>query len=146
MGFFSTNNHYHTKTVNVPYEKSVTVNEYKASTDKSIKLLNEMQEKAKENIIHTIKIEENYLKAVAIYYRDLLIIDRMEFYLKFELNGLEFCIKDHIDKREWRKAVLTGYTGLGNEYIFRVLHKKFSEMIAEELMKQSPDFLSSIKP
>jgi len=144
MGLFSTTHHHTTKTVGIPYEKTVTVNEHRAATDESIRMLNEMQEKAKDNIIHTIKIEENYLKAIAVYYHDPLIIDRLEFYLKFKLNGKEYCINDHINKMDWRKEALTGYTGLGHEYIFKVLHKKFSEMIAEELMSQSPEFLSSI--
>ena len=51
MGLFSTT-HHHTKTVNVPYEKSVTINEYKAPTDKSVELLNEFEKKAHENIIY----------------------------------------------------------------------------------------------
>lgn len=144
MGLFSTTHHHHTKTVSVPYEKNVTVHEHKAPTDKSVELLNEMQEKAQRNIIATIKIEENFLKAVVIYYRDEMVMDRMTYHIRFELNGKEYMIEDHIDNFEWRQEMSKSYMGLGNEVIFRALHKKFSEMVANELMKQSPDFLRSL--
>ncbi len=144
MGLFSTTHHHHTKTVSVPYEKNVTVNEHKAPTDKSVELLNEMQEKAQRNVIATIKIEENFLKAVAIYYRDEMIMDRMTYHIRFELNGKEYTIEDYIDKFEWRQEMSKSYMGLGHETIFRALHKKFSEMVANELMKQSPEFLRSV--
>ena len=144
MGLFSTTHHHHTKTVSVPYEKNVTVHEHKAPTDKSVELLNEMQEKAQRNIITTIKIEENFLKAVVIYYRDEMVMDRMTYHIRFELNGKEYMIEDHIDNFEWRQEMSKSYMGLGNEVIFRALHKKFSEMVANELMKQSPDFLRSL--
>ena len=144
MGLFSTTHHHHTKTVSVPYEKNVTVHEHKAPTDKSVELLNEMQEKAQRNIIATIKIEENFLKAVVIYYRDEMVMDRMTYHIRFELNGKEYMIEDHIDNFEWRQEMSKSYMGLGNEVIFRALHKKFSEMVANELMKQSPGFLRSL--
>ena len=144
MGLFSTTHHHHTKIVSVPYEKNVTVHEHKAPTDKSVELLNEMQEKAQRNIIATIKIEENFLKAVAIYYRDETVMDRMTYHIRFELNGKEYMIEDHIDNFEWRQEMSKSYMGLGNEVIFRALHKKFSELVANELMKQSPDFLRSL--
>ena len=144
MGLFSTTHHHHTKTVSVPYEKNVTVYEHKAPTDKSLELLNEMQKKAQRNIITTIKIEENFLKAVAIYYRDEMMMDRMTYHIRFELNGKEYKIEDYIDGFEWRQEMSKSYMGLGHETIFRALHKKFSEVIAYELMKQSPDFLRSV--
>lgn len=138
MGLFSTT-HHHTKTVSVPYEKNITIN--RAPTDKSVQLLNEMQEKAQQNIIATIKIEQNFLRAVAIYFQDEIIKDRVIYHIKFELNGKEYQIKDYVDNFEWRKEISESYMGLGNEVIFKALHKKFSEMIAMELMKQSTDFL-----
>jgi hypothetical protein len=144
MGIFSTTHHYHTKTVSAPYEKSVTVHEHKAPTDKSVEVLNEMQEKARSNIIAAIKIEENFLKAVAIYYRDEMIVDRMTYHIRFELNGKEYTIEDHVDKFEWIEEISKSYIGLGHEVVFRALLKRFSEAVANELMRQSPDFLRNL--
>ncbi len=99
MGLFSTT-HNHTNTVNVPYEKNVTVHEHKAPTDKSVELLNELEEKARKNIVYKTKIEQNYLKAIAIYYTDDLITNRIHFYIKFKLNGVKILISDYIDDFE----------------------------------------------
>jgi hypothetical protein len=144
MGLFSTTHIHQSRTEHVPYCKEVNITEKKAPTDESVRLLNNMQDKAQRNIIATIKIEENFLKAVAIYYRDEMISDRMTYHIRFELNGKEYMIEDYIDKFEWRQEMSKSYMGLGNEVIFRALHKKFSEMVANELMKQSPDFLRGV--
>lgn len=144
MGLLSTTKHYHSKTEYVPYCKEVNITENKAPTDESVRLLNEMEEKARQNIIATIKIDENFLKAIVIYYRDEMITNRMIYHIKFELNGKEHKIEDFIDNFEWRQEFSKSYMGLGNETIFRLLHKKFSEMVAMELMRQSPDFLNLI--
>jgi len=112
----------------VPYEKSVTVNEHRAPTDKSVELL----------------IEQNHLKAIAIYYQDDIVMNRMHFHVKFELNGFETLISDFVDGFEWRNELSKLYFGFGNEEIFKLVHKKLSEMIALDLMKQSPDFMGAL--
>lgn len=145
MGFFTKTIHHHTKTVSVPYEKSVTVNEHRAPTDKSVELLNEFEKKAYNNIIYKAKIEQNHLKAIAIYYRDDIINNRIHFQVKFELNGNEIIISDYIDNFEWKKELSKLYSGFGNKAIYKLVHKKLSEMIATELMNQSPDFIKSLK-
>ena len=143
MGLFSTTHIHQSRTEHVPYCKEVNITEKKAPTDESVRLLNEMQDKAQRNIIATIKIEENFLKAVAIYYRDEMVMDRITYHIRFKLNGKEYTIEDYIDI-EYRQEISKLYMGLGHETIFRALHKKFSEMVANELMKQSPDFLRSL--
>ena len=144
MGLFSTTNNYSSRTEYVPYCKEVNINEHRAATDESVALLNEMQEKAQNNIIKVIKIDENTLKAIAIYYQDDMIQNRMIYHIRFILNGHEYYFKDHIDKFEWHKEISDKYFGTGNEVIFKAIHKAFSEVIALELMKLSPDFLNSI--
>lgn len=126
------------------FRKEVNITEKRAPTDEGLKLLNEIQDKAKHNIIATIKIEENFLKAIAIYYKDEIIMNRVVFHIRFELNGMEYNIVDYIDGFEWRQDMSKFHMGLGNETILRALHKKFSEAIAMELLKQSPDFLKNI--
>lgn len=144
MRLLSTTHYHHSKKEYVPYTKEVNITEKKAPTDESIRLLNEMEEKAKKNIIATIKIEENFLKAIAIYHRDDYVSDRMIYNIKFELNGKTHMIEDYIDNFEWRQELSKSYMGLGNEQIFKALMKKFSEMITVELMRQCPDYCKAI--
>lgn len=144
MGLFSTTHIHQGRTERVPYCREVNITEKKAPTDESVRLLNDMQEKAQRNIVATIKIDENHLNAVAIYYQDDRIHNRIIYHIRFGLNGKEYTVEDYIDKFEWSKAISKSYMGLGHEAIFTALHKKFSEVIANELMKQSPDFLQSL--
>lgn len=85
----------------VPYEKSVSVNEHKAATDESIKLLNEFQEKAKENLCYSVRINQTYLNAVAFFFREDQMDGGFEVYYKFGLNGSEFKVKTFISDDEW---------------------------------------------
>jgi len=135
MGIFSTT-HIH-KGETVAYEKSVTVHEHKAPTDESVKLLNEMQEKAQRNILKTIKIEENYLKAVVVIFKNNFIEDRIDYGAKFILNGEEHIVEGYIDKFEWMDVIDKNRDGFGNTVIMNVIHKKYSELIAKQIMLSS---------
>lgn len=50
----------------VPYAKTVTVHEHKAPTDESIRLYQEIEEKAFQNILHRIQVNDNALNFGAI--------------------------------------------------------------------------------
>jgi len=128
----------------VPYCKEVKITEKRATTDESVKLLNEFEKKAHENIIYKTKIEQNHLRAIAIYYQNDIVSNRIHFHVKFELNGLENYIFDYVDGFEWKNELSKLYYGFGNEAIFKLVHKKLSEMIATDLMKQSPDFMRAL--
>ncbi len=78
-----------TSTQYVPYEKSVTVTEKRATTDESVKLLNEFQEKAKQNLVDQIKIEDNTLNGVVLFFKQDIVHDKVQWFGKFSLNGKE---------------------------------------------------------
>jgi hypothetical protein len=137
MGLFSTtHNHYTTKGGGA---SKVTIHEHKAPTDKSVELLSEMQEKAKDKIIATIPIEENFLKAVVIYYEDEFLMDRVHYHIKFVLNGKEYIIKDYIDKFQFFKENSQSFLGLNNEAVFKALYKKFVEVLAIGIINNNPE-------
>lgn len=122
----------------VPYEKAVTITENRASTDESIKLLNEFTEKVKENIIKGVVIETNIIKCVCNYYKDEVIERRILFCLKFLLNGKEHIVNGHYDYDDARTIRLR------DEFLMEFLFKRFSEAIATELMKQDIEFLKKL--
>ena len=144
MGLFSTTHIHQGKTELVPYCKQVNVTEKKAPTDESIRLLNEMQEKSKQNIIATIKIEENFLKGIAVYFQDDFVADRINYYIRFELNGKKYDIKSHLDRFEWNEIKTKQYIGLYNQVIFDHLIREFSEKIASELLLNSHESLKEM--
>jgi hypothetical protein len=132
MGLFSTH-HHHTETKTVPYEKTVTVNEHRAPTDKSVQLLNEFTEKARQNIIDTIHIKNNVIDCYVIYYQDDIVTDSLKYYIRFKLNGVEHKMNGNIDKAELHESSYAYQ--FRNQGILILVYKKYAELIAEELIK-----------
>lgn len=133
----------------VPYEKTVTatITEKRAPTDESVKLLNEFQEKAKENIIKSIVIDSNIAKCVCIYYQDVLFDNKILFHIRFVLNGKEHIVSDSIDYFEIQGMKINAKNDLPHnihEHVFKFFHRKFAEWIAAELMMQEQEFLKKI--
>lgn len=112
--------HLHTRVAPefVPYCK--TVKEIKAPTDDSIKLYEEIKEKAYKSILESISISDNVFKAEGYLYKDLLSFTTV-FRYKISLNGVV------IDGKEILRDENT-------EEIMPILYKKVSEHITKELL------------
>lgn len=141
MGLFKTTHIHNHKTEAVPYVKEVKITEHRAPTDESVRLLNEMQEKAERNIIAQVRVDENHLKGTIIYFQESLPDWKYRYALKFQLNGREHIMDGDIDKFDLAEIERKAYMGIGNREVFEALHRRFSDLIAEQLMNQSPDFL-----
>lgn len=105
-------------------DRNVTVKEYKAPTDESVKLLNEMTEKALNNIVKTFSTSNNTLQAKVAAYQD----PRMgvnEFMCKFTLNG-----KHHMLRVEF-----SAYETPDINSMVEKLYTKVCEKLAQEVMQ-----------
>jgi hypothetical protein len=90
------------KSTHVHFPENINVHEHKAPTDESVRLLNEMQEKAVKNIIAAIRVEDNTVNGVAIAYQDLAMIQcrsGVMIYLKFKVNGVEHTFEETVEDR-----------------------------------------------
>lgn len=129
------------RTEYVPFEKTVNITEKRAPTDESVRLLNEFQEKARENIIKTVTIDSNIAKCVCIYYNDYTVDYRFNFQLKFILNGKEHIISGSIDRNDMNKITRNCLPNEFHQHVFEFFYKKFAECIAAELIMQDTEFL-----
>jgi hypothetical protein len=93
---------------------NVRVTEEKAPTDESIKLLNEFQEKARENLVDSIHVKNNVFEAVALFFQNKFPKDGFTMMIKFELNGIEYKEKFDIDGMEYYEA--TKQDAIGGRY------------------------------
>lgn len=146
---FNTYHNHNSKTEYVPYEKSVTVHEHRAPTDKSIELLNEFEEKARANIIDSAVIDTNELRAVAIAYQinEALDFGKIKFYTKFILNGKEYKSEGVLDQEKFKSLyAFGGDIKSRNQFIADILIDQFSKSIATELIKQLPTHAGAIIP
>lgn len=70
---------------------SVRVEEHRSPTDESIRLLNEMEEKALGNIVQRITVDDNNLKGKLLISRDIRNgLDAYELAAIFSINGVKY--------------------------------------------------------
>ena len=127
------------RTEYVPYEK--TVHEHRAPTDQSIAILNEMEEKARQNIIKTIEVKDNFLSAIIVMFHDDYPMQNIVYNIRFKLNGKECFLEGTINFKEWAQenaqASSLHFEDYVTEYLKQFLIKKYSIEIAQELVKHS---------
>ena len=109
-----------------------TVHEHRAPTDDSIRLVNEMQSKVKDDIIMRMNIDENEVKAVAVLFRPNIASNSVECCIRVILNGKEHFSTINLDRVEVQQR---GHTG-GNRKIIEHIFEEFSKAIAQELLKE----------
>jgi hypothetical protein len=74
---------------------NVLVDEKKAPTDESIRMLMEMEKKAFENLIGRFDVNDNILKGSVFVFRDVFT-QSYKIVSRFNLNGKEFRIENQI--------------------------------------------------
>ena len=111
-----------TKTEHVPYVK--TVIEKRAPTDDSIRIYEEVKEKAYASIVDTIEIRDNAVNIKAILYRDLFTFAHICKYV-VRINGHK--LKGEIDISEFDFKDKFEFVNL--------IFKRVSEHLAGEMIK-----------
>lgn len=149
MGLFSdtyhvTDKHYHN--INLP--DTIKVHEHKAPTDESIKLLEEMHDKAMKNIIAKVKVDDNLVNGECWIFEQPWNMHEFKLVYKFKINQQEFNIEELLDRgifmenhkelyeiqnklQERAKSVMLWYTC-----------KKMTQVFYEKITgQQLPDYL-----
>lgn len=133
MGLLSSKYYYNHTTEVYKSPERIDVHEHRAPTDESVRLLNEMQEKAINNIIAKINIEQNFLKAEGIVIRQELVSFCPVCYIKFILNGKEHRVSLELKLNANDSFDIMIY----KEQIVKAIYEKFAEVIAKELIAQT---------
>lgn len=144
MGLFSTTTHHHSHDNRTVFPNKIEVTEKRAPTDESLRLVQEMEDKVKATMLAKLTIQSNVVSAVAIVYYKALPYDKTTYHIKFNLNGKDYKIEHDIDNWQWNVELRDMWGGFGNQAVFKLFHKTLSEIIAIELMKQSPDFMNEL--
>lgn len=77
--------------------KEVNIKEYKAPTDESVKLLNEMTEKSLANIVKQFAVQDNDFNfGVMVYKNPMRFVT--EVIIKFKLNGKDHEMRFDVDE------------------------------------------------
>ena len=105
----------------LPYEKTVNIN--RAPTDESIRLLKEFEEKAVENIIDKIHVNDNNINGLVLIKQIQLNPFNHKFYWKFTLNGKEYRGDVELQLSSWEMRNLVN-----------LLAQEISKVITAELI------------
>lgn len=123
----STHNHRHV-TNNYEGNKTINVTEKRAPTDESVRLLNEMEAKALQNIVHKIVIDENHLKGVVVFYKDEFMFNGFTLFIKFILNEKEYSFEEQLKIRDLHIRPHDNEWALFTAY--QVIHEKFVKTVS----------------
>ena len=108
----------------VPYEKTVAV--HRAPTDDSIRLYEELVEKAQQSIIDSFKISNNVFSANITIGKNMSNFNTYVFY-KMKMNGRDFKGKFDVDV----------VYGISRKDIVKEVVKLLSEKIAEDMLSEN---------
>jgi hypothetical protein len=102
MGLFSTKYdfHSHDNSTHIKYPDTVNVHEHKAPTDASVKLMEEMHDKAIKNIIAKVKVEDNLVNGECFLIEQPWNMNDVKLIFKFKINGQEFTIEKELARFE----------------------------------------------
>ena len=128
---------------------NVKVKEKRAPTDESVRLLNEMQEKARENILATIKVDDNKLKAIGIFFQEERTLGLSHgsviLLMRFTLNEIEYTVKRDFSNDEYRKILLAAEECGGHSKWFQgFLSSMMAKAISEQLFEGQTLFLHEV--
>lgn len=111
-------------------DRNITVTEHRAPTDESVKLLNEMSDKALKNIVKTFSTTNNTLQATAAVYEDYRNEQR-KFLCKFVLNGKENLLEVDIPTWEYstpQQMIEELYTQICSKLAIELMQPLLAEM------------------
>lgn len=136
------------KTRNVTVSKT----EHRAPTDDSIRLYQEMEEKAKSNVAFAFGVRDNKLELISCG-----IVDPLKsrgddlgvtLYLQFNLNGFIHRLSKEVDSWEMNTVLRKTYVVDVPEYDYKAVLNYFKSEIAEIISDQlfsSPEIIELMK-
>lgn len=140
MGLFGKDIYVERRTTAVPYEKTVNITEKRAPTDESIRIYEDMLEKAAKKVLYAEKIQNNVLTGIVVLMSEGMCGIRCAG--KFTLNGKEYRIDvdelsattiDEMTTKERKRFMLTSA-----EKVKIAIYKRMAEVIASKLMDTLP--------
>ena len=98
------------------------VHEHRAPTDESVRLLREMEQKAKDQVIKSIQLEPNHLNANVYLYADPMSFNHM-FRVVFDINGHSYVSEIAIPE------------DAPDSVVVQKLHQGISDVIAQKILE-----------
>lgn len=121
----ATNYRNYDNSTHINYPDTVKVHEYKAPTDESIRLMQEVHDNAVQNIIAKVKVEDNLVNGECFCIEQPWNLYDVKMVFKFKINGKEFVIEKEISRRD---------IGLEDNYIIERVNQNLQQHAASVML------------
>ncbi len=136
--------------IDYPSTMKVDVIEKKAPTDESVRYMEDAHNKAIENIISKVKVDNNLVSGECFCVEQPWNLHDVKLVFKFKINGNDFVVEKEIsrmglewdDSKEIRQISLSWLKGQGESVMLWYMLKMFCKVAFEQITKtQVPDFV-----
>lgn len=94
----STHFHSHDNSTHINYPDKIEIHEHKSPTDESIRLMEEVHDKAIKNIIAKVKVEDNLINGECFFIDQPWNMHNVRVIFKFKINGNEFTVEKEVSR------------------------------------------------
>jgi len=121
------------------HSHKISVTEFRAPTDESVRILHDFEEKARKNVVGHWRLDQNEIRAIAVAFQVDNLSDMIVVYVKFELNGKKYEFREEVrrDKFLAEEFVLNG------EAVPMILLELFVLKVSTALFGKSLDGLKN---
>jgi len=110
----------------------VDVHEHRAPTDDSVKLLREMEEKSRKQIVGAfVTNKDNDLQGAVVYMAPFSMSPDHDVYIRFKLNGQDYEFKEVVSDLEMHMSEVEAYRMLAEKISAAVTNKLMCKLISE---------------
>jgi len=106
----------------------VTKTEYRAPTDESVRLLKEMEEKAREKIIDSFSVKDTHFECKFFQEKDYLTLDT-KFVVIYSMNGKKRTVNVRIEEGAIENTYKKLLTAVANDIAHAMLADAFSRVM-----------------
>jgi hypothetical protein len=101
MGLLNTTKRfYQDNSTSIRFPETINVHEHKAPTDESIRIMEEMHEKALQNIVAKVSVNDNLVSGECFAIEQPWAMDDIRFVFKFKINGQDFVVDKQMNKMQ----------------------------------------------
>lgn len=123
---FDTNNNYSSEYIPYTKQVNVTVNENKAPTDESIRLYNELQDKAQKSVIDRRTIPNNIVKGEYYCISDFKSPWDWVIVFVFKVNDIVYEVEKRYSKKDYKES----------KDLYKIVEQQGTEIILEYILNE----------
>lgn len=126
--------------------ENINITEKRAPTDESLRMLQEMEDKVRGDILGQYVVNfNNTIEGAMIWEQQELSINEVCFHFKFKLNGVEHQLTHKVDSWDYSRKIQEFNSYDKSRAVLEYLVQEIGKIIAVEILKGSQEFLNVVR-